>query len=81
MLNSKTIHGSKGSPPNSNMVKLERFSKDHTSVFGLGVDFVFPLSQKQDDKEEPKQNIPEGNVICSANIDNKSNQVITIPFL
>ena len=28
-------------------------SKVHTSVLGLGVDFVFPLSQQQEQEEEP----------------------------
>ena len=36
-----------------------------TSVLGLGVDFVLPLSQQQQQQQqqEPHQNIPEGNIL------------------
>ena len=45
-------------------VKLQ--SKVQTSVLGLGVDFVLPLSQQeqqQQQEEEPHQNVPEGNIL------------------
>ena len=49
----------------SHIVKLQ--SKVQTSVLGLGVDFVLPLSQQQEQEqeqqEEPHQNIPEGNTL------------------
>ena len=50
-------------------VKLQ--SKVQTSVLGLGVDFVLPLSQEQEEEEqqqkeeEPHQNIAEGNILRS----------------
>ena len=51
------------------IVKLQ--SKVQTSVLGLGVDFVLPLSQEEEEEEEeeeqqqqePHQNIPEGNIL------------------
>jgi len=46
------------------IVKLQ--SKVQTSVLGLGVDFVLPLSQQeqeQEEQEEPHQNIPEGSIL------------------
>ena len=50
----------------ANIVKLQ--SKVQTSVLGLGVDFILPLSQQQQQEEqqeeqEPHQNIPEGNIL------------------
>ena len=43
-----------------NFVAIKLQSKVQTSVLGLGVDFVLPLSQEQ---EEPHQNIPQGNIL------------------
>ena len=49
-------------------VKLQ--SKVQASVLGLGVDFVFPLSQEQQEQqqeeqqqEQPHQNIPEKSIL------------------
>ena len=33
-------------------------SKVHTSVLGLGVDFVFPLSQQQEQQQEQQEQEP-----------------------
>ena len=49
------------------IVKLQ--SKVQASVLGLGVDFVFPLSQEQEEQQEeqqqeqPHQNIPEKSIL------------------
>ena len=47
------------------IVKLQ--FKVQTSVLGIGVDFVLPLSQQQQ-KEQPHQNIPEGNILEVLNL-------------
>ena len=38
-------------------------SKVQTSVLGRGVDFVFPLSQQEQEQEQPHQNLSEGDVL------------------
>ena len=53
------------------IVKLQ--SKVQTSVLGLGVDFVLPLSQQQQQQQqEPHQNIPEGNILEVLNLQKAS---------
>ena len=49
---------------------------------GLGVDFVLPLSQ-QEEQQEPHQNIPEGNILEALNLAKsltKPNQTHTTPL-
>ena len=41
-------------------------SKVQSSVLGVGVDFVLPLSQQ--DQEQPHQNKPEGNILEVLNL-------------
>ena len=56
---------------------------------GLGVDFVLPLSQQeeqedQDEQQEPHQNIPEGNILEVLNLAKsltKPNQTHATPLL
>ena len=51
------------------IVKLQL--KVHTSVFGIGVDFVFPLSQQQQqqqEQEQPHQNLSEGGALEVCNL-------------
>ena len=43
------------------IVKLQ--SKVQASVLGLGVDFVFPLSQEEEEQEQPHQNITEKSIL------------------
>ena len=50
-------------------------------VLGLGVDFVLPLSQEQEQQEEPHQNLPEGNIQDLAKSLTKPNQTHATPFL
>ena len=50
---------------------------------GLGVDFVLPLSQEEQE-EEPHQNIPEGNILEVLNLAKnltKPNQTHATPLL
>ena len=64
----------------SHIVKLQ--SKVQTSVLGLGVDFVLPLSQQQ--QQQPHQNIPEGNILEVFNLAktiNKPNKTHPAPSL
>ena len=69
------------------IVKLQ--SKVQTSVLGLGVDFVLPLSQQQEqeqeqEQQEPHQNIPEGNILEVLNLAEsltKPNQTHATPLL
>ena len=67
------------------IVKLQ--SKVQTSVLGLGVDFVLPLSQQEEQEEqeeEPHQNIPEGNILEVLNLAKsltKPNQTHATPLL
>ena len=67
------------------IVKLQ--SKVQTSVLGLGVDFVLPLSQQQQQQEqeqqEQHQNIPEGNILELSNFTHgltKPNQAHATPL-
>ena len=55
---------------------------------GLGVDFVLPLSQQeeqqQEEEQEPHQNIPEGNILEVLNLTRsltKPNQTHATPLL
>ena len=55
---------------------------------GLGVDFVLPLSQQeeqqQEEEQEPHQNIPEGNILEVLNLAKsltKPNQTHATPLL
>ena len=69
------------------IVKLQ--SEVQTSVLGLGVDFVLPLSQQEQQEqeqqeEEPHQNIPEGNILEVLNLAKsltKPNQTHATPLL
>ena len=57
------------------VVKLQ--SEVQASALGLGVDFVFPLSQEQQ-QQEPHQNIPEGSLLEVLNL---THRLITSPLL
>ena len=47
-------------------------SKVQTSVLGLGVDFVSPLSQQQQqEQEQPHQNLSEGGALEVCNLTHK----------
>ena len=67
---------------------LSNSSPNQTSVLGLGVDFVLPLSQQQEqeqeqEQQEPHQNIPEGkvqNVLNFAKSHAKANQTHATPL-
>ena len=51
---------------------------------GLGVDFVLPLSQQEEQEQEPHQNIPEGNILEVLNLAKsltKPNQTHATPLL
>ena len=49
-----------------------QYCQTPVQVLGLGVDFVLPLSQQQEQQEqEPHQNIPEGNVQKFRNLKNR----------
>ena len=51
----------------------KKFCQTPVQVLGLGVDFVLPLSQEEQQEEqqqeqEPHQNIPEGNILEVLNL-------------
>ena len=48
------------------IVKLQ--SKVQTSVLGLRVDLVLPLSQEQEEQQQPHQNVLEGNILDVLNL-------------
>ena len=41
----------------------EDYCQTPVQVFGLGVDFVLPVSQQEQQQQEPHQNLPEGSVL------------------
>ena len=49
-------------PNDLNLLGLKYYCETPVQVLGLGVDFILPLSQ-QEQQEEPHQNIPEGSVL------------------
>ena len=59
------------------------FCQTPVQVLGLGVDFILPLSQQeQQQEEEPHQNIQEGSVLKIRNLANRlyssdTNQIST----
>ena len=55
-------------------VKLQ--SEVQASAFGLGVDFVSPLSH-QEQEQEPHQNIPEGSILEVLNL---AHRLIPLPL-
>ena len=68
-----------------------QYCQTPVQVLGLGVDFVLPLSQEQQEQqeqeqqqEEPHQNIPEGNILEVLNLAKsltKPNQTHVTPLL
>ena len=59
------------------LVKLQ--SKVKALAFGLGVDFVFPLSQEEEEEEEqPHQNIAEESILEVLNL---THRLIPSPLL
>ena len=50
------------------MKLLSNSSPKSRLQLGLGVDFVLPLSQEQQEQQEPHQNILEGNILNNLNL-------------
>ena len=44
-------------------LQIQLYCQTPVQVFGLGVDFVLPLSQQEQQQQEPHQNLPEGSVL------------------
>ena len=55
----------------SHIVKLQ--SKVQTSVLGLGVDFVLPMSQQQEQEQQPHQKQLGGRVLQDYNMTHRLN--------